>query len=811
MERERIWREIAHIAGRPILYIDPQHIIRFANKPFLDWIGRPESAVLNHPVNAVFSAEASAFYAPLVDRALQGEMFHVETLAMAHVGSPRHIRVSFMPDRLAGVTVGVFASALDIEADVQLRQQLSDQERELRLAVDGLPYPLVYIDRDYKYQLVNQRVAELFDMPREKMLNRDLREVFGEKRFNEARPFWDRALAGETVCVERQLGTNPQTQRWMSVQYTPRRNAANEVIGLYSAATDIDALKRTELNLRHANWLLTSHFENTPLAVIEWDSAFAVRRWSPQAEKMFGWEEHEVLLRKQDDWKFVVEGDKEQAEALIHRLTTLREPRATSLHRNYRKDGRVIWCEWYNSSLRDDEGEIVSILSLAQDVTSRVLAEERLVHQATHDSLTGLPNRNMLQERLRLSIARARRSGHRVAAMFIDLDRFKDVNDTLGHRVGDELLREIANRLGRVVRDVDLLVRLSGDEFMVVLEEVVDLASPSVVAAKLLNEIRLPTRIDGHEIHVSGSIGISIFPDDAEDVETLLRNADLAMYRAKELGKDASQTFTADLAQRGASMRLLETALRSAVVRNEFELYFQPKVSVSSGAILGAEALLRWHHPTRGVVLPGEFMQLAEETGLIQEIGDWVIRAACDQLMKWQAAGIDTLLLAINLSAGQFRVTQLAQRIASQIGCVGCDPTCLEFEITETSMLRDPEGVGQTMAALRELGIRVAIDDFGTGYSSLSHLKRFPIDTLKIDKSFVADVLHDAGDKAIVTAVIAMAKALDIEVVAEGVETQAQLDLLTELDCAHYQGYHFSKAVRAHDFEQLVRAQRLGK
>jgi diguanylate cyclase (GGDEF)-like protein len=480
-------------------------------------------------------------------------------------------------------------------------------------------------------------------------------------------------------------------------------------------------------------------------------------------------------------------------------------PHTTSLNRNYRKDGRVIWCEWYNSNLYDEANQLVSVLSLAQDVTARVNAEERLVHQATHDSLTGLPNRAMLQERLRQSIMRARRNSSRVAALFIDLDRFKDVNDSLGHRVGDELLRLMAIRLGRVLRETDFLVRLSGDEFMVVLEQITEIESAQLVAIKLIDELRAPSMIEGHEIYISGSVGISLFPDDADDGETLLRNADMAMYRAKERGKNTFQVFSRELAEQGSNMRILENAMRTAIQRNEFELYYQAKIDMVSRRIVGAEALLRWHHPSRGLVMPGEFIHLAEETGLVHDIGNWVLDTAFAQLRKWREMGLNHLNVAVNIAAGQFRATNLAERIIDRIKLEGCDPRKIEIEITETGMLRDPEGVGRTVSALRAVGVSVAIDDFGTGYSSLSHLKRFPIDTLKIDRSFVADVLTDRDDAAIVYAVIALAHALEINVVAEGVETEAQRVLLAQQGCGAYQGYLFSRPVPAADFEALVR------
>jgi diguanylate cyclase (GGDEF)-like protein/PAS domain S-box-containing protein len=804
-QQERQLRLFTDNVPEAIVYLDLDRRYKFVNNTFLQQRGKARHEVIGKTSAEVLGEEAAQLATPFVERAFRGETVTYERLAIMGDGTRRWMRNRTVPDFAADGTVqGLYVAGVDIH-DIKVAQEvLRTSEAELRQAMDSLPYPMAYIDKNLHYCFINKALEQAIGRPRSEIIGSDLRSVFSPERYEESKPLWARALAGETVNVERLTTTSSGEQRWMIMRYTPRLDDGGNVIGFYSAATDVDGLKRTELELRRANWLLSSHFENTPLAVIEWDPDFRVRRWSPQAEKMFGWSERDVRAKPFTDWKFVVEDDLAQVASVTQKLITKAEQRTTSLNRNYRKDGRVIWCEWYNSTLSDESGQIISVLSLVQDVTTRVLAEERLVHQATHDSLTGLPNRTMLQDRLRQAIVRARRSGCRVAALFVDLDRFKDVNDTLGHRVGDELLREMSLRLGRVVRESDLLVRLSGDEFMVVLEQVNDLDSPRTVAAKLLDEISHPSYIEGHEIHVSASIGISLFPDDAEDVEALLKNADMAMYRAKEMGKNAFEVFSPDLAEHGSAMRLLENSLRSAIARNEFELYYQPKIEMSTGRIVGAEALLRWHHPHRGMVPPGEFIHLAEETGLVHDIGNWVLEKAFLQIRDWHAKGHSHLRLAINLAAGQFRATHLADRIREKMQRIGCDAHAIEVEVTETGMLRDPEGVGHTLSALREFGVSVAIDDFGTGYSSLSHLKRFPIDTLKIDKSFVAEVLIDKGDAAIVSAVIAMAQALEIEVVAEGVETPAQRQMLADLGCQAWQGYLFSEALPAPAFEDLL-------
>jgi diguanylate cyclase (GGDEF)-like protein/PAS domain S-box-containing protein len=797
-----------------IAYLSLERTYKFVNNTFLRQRGATREEVIGKPYADVIGAEAAAVASPLLDRAFAGETVVYERLVSianaSHEESKRWFRIRAVPDFGAdGVVQGIYLVGVDIHDIKKAQEMLRANEAELRQAMDSLPYPMAYIDKSLTYQFVNRTMESLMGKTRDDLVGTSMAKLFNPSRLKEIEPVWQRVLQGEIITMERLITSGNDKQRWMNVRYTPRRNTHGEVIGFYSASTDIDELKRAEIELRRANWMLSSHFENTPLAVIEWDADFRVRRWSPQAERIFGWSENEVLGKRLRDLNFVVENDKAEVMGVVERLQSQSETHVTSLNRNYRKDGRVIWCEWYNSNLADETGKLISVLSLAQDVTARVEAEERLVHQATHDSLTGLPNRTMLQDRLRQAITRGRRNQTRVATLFIDLDRFKDVNDTLGHRVGDELLRSMAARLNTAVRESDILVRLSGDEFMVVLEQIHDLDSATTVATKLLEEIRAPSLIDGNEIFVSGSIGISVFPDDADDADALLRHADMAMYHAKQTGKNTFSVFSADLAEHGSNMRMLENALRASIARNELELYYQPKVDMVTNRIIGAEALLRWHHPQRGLIMPGEFIRLAEETGLVHRIGDWVLEAAIAQVRKWRAAGRRNMHLAINLSAGQFHANNLSDRIIEVVKREGCDPGMIELEITETGMLQNPEGVGRTISALREYGLSVAIDDFGTGYSSLSHLKRFPIDTLKIDRSFVADVLTDRDDAAIVAAVIALAKALEIRVVAEGVETEQQRAHLAALGCHAYQGYLVSAALPIADFEALLKAQNL--
>jgi diguanylate cyclase (GGDEF)-like protein/PAS domain S-box-containing protein len=803
--RERQLQLFTDNIPEAVAYLDTSRRYKFVNNTFLNHRGKSREAVIGKNSYEVLGIEAATLATPHVERAFAGEKVIYERLVTLPDGDKRWFRIHTVPDFAENQEIqGIYVVGIDIH-DVKLAQeQLAREKAELIEAMDSLPYPMATVDRNFRYQMVNRNLEHRMGKTRDQLLNRDMKELFPASRVDELIPIWERVLNGETISLERQLSFGTDVMSWMVVQYTPKRNTAGEIEGLYSVAIDVDALKRSEIELRHANWLLSSHFENTPLAVIEWDKDMRARRWSPQAEKVFGWTEADTVGKRIEEWRFVYEDDVEQVASVANRLRSISVPRATSLNRNYRKDGRVIWVEWYNSSLTNEAGEVVSVFSLAQDVTTRVIAEERLVHQATHDGLTGLPNRVMLQERLSQAISRARRSGLRLAALFIDLDRFKDVNDTLGHRIGDELLREMARRLQATIRESDFLVRLSGDEFMVIIEQINDLDAPHIVAVKLLHELQREANIEGHEIYIAGSIGISLFPDDAEDAETLLKNADMAMYRAKEAGKNTYRAFTKDMAEHGSNMRMLENSLRSAISRDEFVLYYQPKLDIATNRIVGAEALLRWRHPSRGMVMPNDFIHLAEETGLVHDIGLWVLDSAFEQLARWQDNGITGIKLAVNLAAGQFRASQLADRIQERITRYEIDAKNLEVEVTETSMLRDPDGVSHTLNALRAMGITIALDDFGTGYSSLSHLKRFPIDTLKIDKSFVADLLIDPDDRAIVSAVIALAHALDIDVVAEGVETNEQREMLQRMGCHTYQGFLYAKPLKADDFRALV-------
>ncbi|MEW5944153.1 MAG: EAL domain-containing protein [Pseudomonadota bacterium] len=540
-------------------------------------------------------------------------------------------------------------------------------------------------------------------------------------------------------------------------------------------------------------------------SVITMDMQGRITDWNPQAEIMFGWPREEAIgrdvastiipLRHRHAHTVGVQRFLEKGEGpMVGKLVEL-----SALHR----DGREFPIELTVSAIWVN-GEY-TFTAFIRDITERKQIEEQLADLASYDSVTRLPNRVLFKDRLmHAMVQQGRHPERQIALLFLDLDHFKTVNDTLGHTIGDKLLQAVANQIRIGIRKGDTISRLGGDEFTIILESLHHTDDAAVIAQKILDNIAVPFNIEGHEIFVSATIGITIYPNDAQSADDLLRNADTAMYQAKERGRGRYLFFTSEMNARMAERLKLENSLRRALERNEFRLHYQPQVDLATGRITGMETLIRWEHPDVGLVPPFQFIPIAEETGLIVPIGEWVLQTACAQNKAWQEAGLPAVRVAVNLSGHQFGQQNLAKIIEQTLNDTGLDARYLELEITESVAMENAEKTIAALQTFKTMGIGISIDDFGTGYSSLSYLKRFPIDTLKIDRSFVKDVTDDPEDAAIASATIAMAHNLKLKVIAEGVETAEQLAFLQKHACDEIQGYYFSKPVPADDFAKLL-------
>ncbi len=473
--------------------------------------------------------------------------------------------------------------------------------------------------------------------------------------------------------------------------------------------------------------------------------------------------------------------------------------------RYLRKDGSAIWVALTVAVRRDNAGRRMYDVSIVEDISARKIAEDQVQYLATHDGLTGLPNRAMFVQLLALATESAKRRGSKVAVLFIDLDRFKIINDSLGHDAGDALLREMAVRFRACVRSSDIVARLGGDEFVVVLQDVSDQAQVSTLAHHILSVAMRPVEINRQDCRVTASIGICLHPEAAQDDQTALKNADLAMYAAKEAGKNSYQFYSSSLCAHSAGRLAIETHLRQALERNELSLQYQAQVNIETGSITGVEALLRWDSVELGSVAPLQFIPVAEETGLIIPIGRWVLRTACAQSARWLREGLRPVRLCVNLSMRQLQDDRLVADIAGALSDHGVPPNLLELELTESMIMHNTERAMRMLSDIKRLGVRLAIDDFGTGYSSLAQLKRLPIDTLKVDRSFIREIPREAEDRAITQAIIAMGKTLSLTIVAEGVETPQQKAFLREHACDEMQGFYFSTPVPPDEFAALLR------
>jgi diguanylate cyclase (GGDEF)-like protein/PAS domain S-box-containing protein len=598
---------------------------------------------------------------------------------------------------------------------------------------------------------------------------------------------------------EYRIVTKDGRTRWIDNHTVIERDARGRACGYESVLNDITERRQAEVDLR----LAAGVFENTADGIIITDPQQRIIFVNKAFTQVTGYTEQDV---KGQTPALLSSGHHDQAFYALLWETVRSVGRWQGEIWNRRKDGTT-YAQWLTlSAVKDEAGDTTHYLAVFTDLSQRKQDAAWLYFLSHHDSLTGLANRMQFQERLREALHRARRRDQTVLGLLlIDLDRFKTINDSLGHPLGDALLQAVSQRLRACVREGDLVARLGGDEFGVLLDPLTHVQDAATPAAKVLAALAQPFTVDDHELYISASLGISGYPTDGEDAETLLKNADVALYRAKEEGRNTYRFFSAEMNARANETLLISNSLRQALERDEFLLEYQPCLDLASGRITSVETLIRWQNPRLGLIPPIQFIPLAEETGMIVAIGEWVLRTACAQARRWQVAALPPLRLAVNLSARQFRQPDLAERIAAILAETGFPAEALELEITESMVMQDPRRTHQILLELKAMGITVAIDDFGTGYSSLSYLKRFPIDYLKIDQSFVGDIPGDADDIAITRAIVAMAKSLRLRVIAEGVETREQHTFLSQEGCEEGQGFLFGRPQSAADLERLLR------
>jgi diguanylate cyclase (GGDEF)-like protein/PAS domain S-box-containing protein len=652
---------------------------------------------------------------------------------------------------------------------------------------------MAFTGLDDQYVHVNRKFADMLGYTVDEMRRLGPADVTSEDH-TAAWPKRKQALiagAAREVTLEKQYLRKDGSCVWVSVVTSLVRDDQGRPQQFISVVHDLSARRAAELALRESEEKFRQLADNIP--EIFWITDSRQRKLhylSPGFETLTGMCLADVMRRPRSWLKVVHAEDRERV-----RLARKALPKA-EYNVEYRivlSDGSIRWVHDQAFPVRDGNGNVYRIAGIGADVTHRKEAEEKLVYLAHYDGLTGLPNRVLFFDRLRQTLAHAARREVIAAVMFLDLDRFKVVNDTLGHGVGDDLLRQVAQRLSACTRVGDTVARFSGDEFVLIVNDLQGAEDARHIAQKVLVAFANPFKVGGHEIFVSTSIGISLYPSDCEDEQTLLKNADTAMYRAKESGRNNFQFYTREMNARAMYRLNLENSLRHALERGEFRLHYQPKACLHTGRITGVEALLRWERPDHGLISPGEFVPLLEDTGLIVPVGEWVLSEACRQVETWRRTGVEPVAIAINISARQFGARNLGEIIRRVLEEQRADPRYIELELTESLLMVNTEEAVRTLRYLKGLGLKLSIDDFGTGYSSLSYLKRFPIDALKIDRSFIDEIITDVDDATITRAVIGMAHNLGLKVVAEGVETQAQLSFLSANGCDEAQGYYFAR------------------
>lgn len=818
------YQAILENASIGILFTRDQRV-QHCNARFAEIFGGSQSELVGQPGSVFWMteqdyAEIGKAASPILS---SGGLFEYEGKMRRKDGSSVYCHVqakAINPDNTAAGTVWIIE---DIGERKRVQEELQDLLLKQQAILENASVGIMFTHNGFVVHC-NPRFEEILGWPPGRLQGQKASVFF--KSFQDYERFGHavgpRLFAGELVDIEwlnirkdgsqfwfrhrakaLESGDGSQSTIWISEDVTSKK-AAEEALTKAHIELE-DRVKQRTGELEQTSRQLETVILSSPLAIYTRNTDSVITSWNPAAELMFGWTASEMIGKNY--LPTIPVERKAEAKELQQRVLNGESLVQRELVRQ-RRDGSPIDISLTVAPLRDSTGKLSGYLTIAADITERKLAEQKIEFLAYHDSLTGLPNRLLLQDRMEQAMAHSDRTRSRVALMFMDLDNFKQINDSLGHASGDALLKQVAQRLRECVRDTDTLSRQGGDEFVIVLQDLSSGAAAEPVLNKIIGRLQEPFYAEGHELSTSVSIGVTLYPEDGKDFDTLSKKADMAMYRAKEAGRNTYRFFDKEMNVEAIDHLRTRNGLRRAVERDEFVLHYQPQIDLTSGAVIGVEALLRWQRSEHELVAPGKFIPVAENSGLIVPIGEWVIQQACRQAMLWQQAGLPPLTMAVNLSAVQFKHGNVEATVTSALQQSGLNPVLLELELTESILIQNVEQVLATVKRLKQLGVKLAIDDFGTGYSSLSYLKRFDIDKLKIDQSFIRDLATDPDDAAIVQAIIQMARSLKLKTIAEGVESTDMHAQLRNFQCDEAQGYHFARPMSADEFARYLAGSR---
>lgn len=709
-----------------------------------------------------------------------------------------------------------------LEDEVVYRTQRLEKERKLiKTIIDVIPANISWKDVRLAYQGANRYFLEehgltsdqdvigsvdsdLYSKEKGLSIIQDDKKVIQSKRAR---------LSYEETIME-----DGKPPRYLLSSKVPLVNKRMEVEGIVSISQDITEQKAAQLRLKESQESLAEAQKIAHLGNWNWDLLHDKVRWNDELFRIFGEEPQSFTPTYERFLSYLSKNERHKVEQAIAKKLVDPETPYDMVHEIMHTDGTIHYVHEMGKVIYDEEGLALHMIGTALDVTKQVEDERRLMeqknalaHQAHHDALTGLPNRVLFTDRLEQAINKAKRNSEQLAVFFIDLDHFKQINDSLGHEVGDEVLKVFAKRLHECVREEDTLSRMGGDEFMVIMEDLPRLQASSIVAQKIMSVMERPLHLAGKTLYLTSSIGISVYPQDGENSAVLVRNADAAMYKAKSEGRNTYQFYTMEMTELAFERVLMETNLRRAIEQEEFVVYYQPQVDARSDEIVSMEALVRWEHPELGQVRPAKFIPLAVDTGMITQLDAWVMKTAMSQMRQWRDEGLAPGRVALNLSMQHIMKATFIEELDQMLLASGCDSKNVELEITESQLMKDPQASANILRAISDRGISLAIDDFGTGYSSLYYLKHLPVDKLKLDLSFVRDLPDDEEDVAVAQAVIALASSLGIRVIAEGVETTRQRDFLVANGCHDLQGYLYKKPMIAEEMTDLLKARSVQK